>query len=112
MGAGYLPDFQGQELPIRQSGAVRSVADIKETGVRVVDDRAANHFPEPIAASGTDDVLVGRIRGDRSQTEGMGLELFVSGDQLRKGAALNAIQIVECLSSRKPTADSRQPLNS
>ena len=66
-------------------------------GVRVVDDRLANKHPEPIDASGGDDVLVGRIRRDLSQDDGYGLDLFVSGDQLRKGAALNAIQIAELL---------------
>lgn len=64
-------------------------------GVRVVDDREGNRFPEPIDASGIDDVLVGRIREDTSQEPGKGLNLFVAGDQLRKGAALNAIQIAE-----------------
>jgi len=66
-------------------------------GLRVVDDRAANRFPEPLEASGRDEVLVGRIRADLSQPEGMGLSLFVSGDQIRKGAALNGIQIAEHL---------------
>jgi aspartate-semialdehyde dehydrogenase len=70
-------------------------------GVRIVDDRAGNKFPEPIDASGGDDVLVGRIRADISQEPGRGLELFVAGDQLRKGAALNAVQIAECLVNRK-----------
>ncbi len=69
-------------------------------GVRVVDDRAANRFPMPIDADGKDDVLVGRIRADTSQADGRGLALFVSGDQLRKGAALNAVQIAELLASR------------
>ena len=69
-------------------------------GVRVVDDRAANKHPEPLEASGGDDVLVGRIRRDVSQEDGRGLDLFVSGDQLRKGAALNAIQIAELLLER------------
>jgi aspartate-semialdehyde dehydrogenase len=69
-------------------------------GVRVVDDRVANKHPEPLEASGGDDVLVGRIRRDLSQDEGYGLDLFVSGDQLRKGAALNAIQIAELLLER------------
>jgi len=69
-------------------------------GLRVVDDRAGNHFPEPIDASGIDNVLVGRIRADMSQPPGKGLDLFVSGDQLRKGAALNAIQIAERLMAR------------
>jgi aspartate-semialdehyde dehydrogenase len=67
-------------------------------GVRLVDDREANKFPEPIDASGQDDVLVGRIRADISQEPGTGLDLFVAGDQLRKGAALNGIQIAELLS--------------
>ena len=66
-------------------------------GVRIVDDRAANRFPEPIDAAGGDDVLVGRIRADLSQDPGQGLELFVAGDQIRKGAALNAVQIAERL---------------
>jgi len=66
-------------------------------GVRVVDDPAANRFPMPIEASGQDDVLVGRIRQDLSQSDGRGIDLFVSGDQLRKGAALNAVQILELL---------------
>ena len=66
-------------------------------GVRIVDDRAANRFPEPLAASGRDEVLVGRIRADAGQAPGMGLSLFVSGDQIRKGAALNGVQIAERL---------------
>lgn len=64
-------------------------------GVRVVDDRAANRFPMPLEASGGDDVLVGRIRADASQPPGRGLDLFACGDQLRKGAALNAVQMAE-----------------
>jgi len=64
-------------------------------GIRLVDDRSANRFPEPAGATGIDDVLVGRIRADVSQSPGMGLDLFVCGDQLRKGAALNALQIAE-----------------
>ncbi len=66
-------------------------------GVRIVDDRDANRFPEPADATGRDEVFVGRIRADRSQPPGMGLDLFVCGDQLRKGAALNAVQIAERL---------------
>ncbi len=62
-------------------------------GIRVVDERDKNYFPMPIEASGKDDILVGRIREDRSVKNG--IALFVSGDQLRKGAALNAVQIAE-----------------
>ncbi|MEM7738529.1 MAG: aspartate-semialdehyde dehydrogenase [Deinococcota bacterium] len=77
-------------------------------GVQIIDDRASNHFPTPQLASGQDDVLVGRIRAD-SSLEG-GLVLFVAGDQIRKGAALNAVQIAEgmlaegFLSNHVPTA--------
>ena len=69
----------------------------KAPGVRIVDDRERNYFPMPIDASGRDDILVGRIRQDVSQPGGIGIDMFVSGDQLRKGAALNAIQIAELL---------------
>lgn len=51
----------------------------------------------PIDASGRDEVLVGRVREDLSQPKGKGIELFLSGDQLLKGAALNAVQIAELL---------------
>ncbi len=64
-------------------------------GVRVIDDRERNYFPMPIEASNHDDVLVGRVRKDISRPDGRGLDLWVSGDQLRKGAALNAVQIAE-----------------
>jgi aspartate-semialdehyde dehydrogenase len=66
-------------------------------GVRIVDDAVGNHFPMPIEASGQDDVLVGRIRRDASDPSGCSLALFVAGDQLLKGAALNAVQIAERL---------------
>jgi hypothetical protein len=69
----------------------------KAPGVKLVDDREANHFPMPLEASGQDDVLVGRIRQDISRDDGRGIELFVSGDQIRKGAATNAVQIGERL---------------
>ena len=59
--------------------------------------RKAPPGPSPVPRSGRDAVYVGRIRRDLSQPEGMGLDLFVCGDQLRKGAALNAVQIAETL---------------
>jgi len=70
-------------------------------GVRVLDDRASGVFPTALAASGEDDVLVGRIRpeplpgeaGSRNRRFG----LLVAGDQLRRGAALNAVQIAEIM---------------
>lgn len=62
-------------------------------GVRVVDDPARLLFPTPRDAEGQDDVLVGRIRQDPSHA--CGLDLWVTGDQIRKGAALNAVEIAE-----------------
>jgi aspartate-semialdehyde dehydrogenase len=69
----------------------------KAPGVKLVDDRAKNYFPMPIESSDQDDVFAGRIRQDISQPNGCGIDLFISGDQLRKGAALNAVQIAELL---------------
>jgi aspartate-semialdehyde dehydrogenase len=66
-------------------------------GVKIVDNPEKNHFPMPLEASGQDDVLVGRIRQDISRDDGRGIDLFVSGDQIRKGAASNAVQIAERL---------------
>lgn len=64
-------------------------------GVKLVEDWRANHFPMPIEATGKDEVLVGRIRQDISHP--CSLELWLCGDQIRKGAALNAVQIAELL---------------
>ncbi len=65
----------------------------KAPGIRLVDDREKNYFPMPIEANGELDILVGRIRKDFSHPRG--LALFISGDQLLKGAAWNAVQIAE-----------------
>jgi len=75
------------------------VRDLLNTapGVSVMDDRENNRFPMPIDASGKDDVYVGRIRQDFSIPDNRGINIWVAGDQLRKGAALNAIQIAEKL---------------
>jgi aspartate-semialdehyde dehydrogenase len=55
--------------------------------------------PSPLEAAGVDPSLVGRIRADQSAPEGRGLALFLSNDNLRKGAALNAIQIAELVAA-------------
>jgi len=67
-------------------------------GVTVVDDPANAHYPMAIEAAGGDQVLVGRIREDRSRPNG--LALWVVADNLRKGAALNGVQIAELLARR------------
>ena len=64
-------------------------------GVQVFDDVANDKYPMPLLAAGKDDCYVGRIRKDVSCDKG--LSFFISGDQLRKGAALNAVQIAELL---------------
>jgi len=63
--------------------------------VKVVDDPERNIYPMPIDATGQDDILVGRIREDTSLPAG--IDMWVVGDQLLKGAALNAVQIAELL---------------
>jgi len=67
----------------------------KAPGVKVVDDLAQHVYPMPLLGAGNDDTLVGRIRKDLSQERG--LALFVVSDNLRKGAATNAVQIADLL---------------
>jgi aspartate-semialdehyde dehydrogenase len=83
------------EQPLDEDEARRLLAEAP--GVRLLDDREGNRFPTPLDATQRDEILVGRIRRDRSRPEGDSLDLFVCGDQLRKGAALNAVQIAELL---------------
>lgn len=92
----------GRDADMREVREVLASA----AGVRVVDDRARNAFPTPMKASGGDEVLVGRVRMgggvlggpvglDGGRERGREVQLMLSGDQLRKGAALNAVQIAE-----------------
>jgi aspartate-semialdehyde dehydrogenase len=81
------------EEPITPEAARQTLAEAE--GVRVVDEPASGRYPTPLESAGIDDVLVGRIRqpGGEPNT----LLLFAAGDNLRKGAALNAVQIAELL---------------
>lgn len=95
-----VPVFTGHSLSINAEFA-RPLSPQRATelleqaaGVTVVD------VPTPLAAAGADDSLVGRIRRDPGVPDGRGLALFVSSDNLRKGAALNTIQIAELLAAR------------
>jgi aspartate-semialdehyde dehydrogenase len=83
------------ERPMSATEA-RAILD-RAPGVRVVDDFASGVYPTPLDADGEDDVLVGRIREDLGHPGG--LLLWVVGDNLRKGAATNAVQIAEGLLS-------------
>ncbi|MFJ2835573.1 aspartate-semialdehyde dehydrogenase [Nocardia sp. NPDC087230] len=92
-----VPVFTGHSLSINAEFAepisVQQAQELlaKAPGVRLVG------VPTPLAAAGQDDSLVGRIRQDPGVPSGRGLALFISGDNLRKGAALNTIQIAEVL---------------
>lgn len=66
-------------------------------GVTVVNNPKENVFPTPLSASNKDNVEVGRVRKDISRDDNKGLDLFVCGDQVKKGAALNAVQVAELL---------------
>jgi aspartate-semialdehyde dehydrogenase len=76
------------------AGVARKLLEAS-AGIVVEDDAAAQRYPTPLGAAGTDTVHVGRIRDDRSREHG--LAMFVSVDNLRKGAATNAVQVAELL---------------
>ncbi|MCV7303460.1 aspartate-semialdehyde dehydrogenase [Mycobacterium barrassiae] len=94
-----VPVYTGHSLsinaefaePLSVARATELLADAP--GVKLVD------VPTPLAAAGIDETLVGRIRQDPGVPDGRGLALFLSGDNLRKGAALNTIQIAELLAA-------------
>ncbi|KUH82696.1 MULTISPECIES: aspartate-semialdehyde dehydrogenase [unclassified Mycobacterium] len=94
-----VPVYTGHSLSLNlefaQPLSVQRAVELLESapGVKVVD------VPTPLAAAGVDDSLVGRIRQDPGVENGRGLALFVSSDNLRKGAALNTIQIAELLAA-------------
>ncbi len=71
----------------------------KSPGIEIIEDYKNNRFPMPNDVMGRDNVAVGRLRTDISQPNG--LELWLCGDQIRKGAALNAVQIAELLIPKK-----------
>ncbi|AFT98286.1 aspartate-semialdehyde dehydrogenase [Nocardia brasiliensis] len=96
-----VPVFTGHSLSVNaefdQPLSVEQAKEIlaKAPGVKLVE------VPTPLQAAGADDSLVGRIRQDPGVPDGRGLALFISGDNLRKGAALNTIQIAEVLLSNR-----------
>lgn len=95
-----VPVFTGHSLSINAEFdrpiSPQQATELLENapGVRLVD------VPTPLAAAGADETLVGRIRTDPGVPDGRGLALFLAGDNLRKGAALNTIQIAELLAAR------------
>ena len=99
-----VPVFTGHSLsinvefanPITPERAVEVLTDAP--GVQLTD------IPTPLLAAGNDPSYVGRIRQDQSAPDGKGLVLFISNDNLRKGAALNAVQIAELVAAKLPAA--------
>ena len=93
-----VPVFTGHSLSINAAFAAPiSVAEAKRRAGRLARRRALSDVPTPLEAAGRDASYVGRIRVDPTVEGGRGLVLFVSNDNLRKGAALNAVQIAELL---------------
>ena len=85
-----------EPFPVQEARELLAVAP----GVELIEDFAANRFPMPTDVTGRDAVAIGRIRQDLSDSHA--LELWLCGDQIRKGAALNAIQIAERLMAPPP----------
>jgi aspartate-semialdehyde dehydrogenase len=84
-------------IELEQDATVEEIYAVlrKAEGVEVLEERGKNRWPMPLDASGKDPVFVGRVRKDLSQPKT--IDLWVVGDQIRKGAALNAVQIAEKL---------------
>ncbi|MGE5551473.1 MAG: aspartate-semialdehyde dehydrogenase, partial [Bacteroidota bacterium] len=84
-------------IEFEKDPSVEEVYDVlsRAEGVQVLEDRSQNRWPMPIDAAAKDPVFVGRVRKDVSQPNT--IDLWVVGDQIRKGAALNAVQIAEKL---------------
>ncbi|WP_204913645.1 aspartate-semialdehyde dehydrogenase [Microlunatus spumicola] len=98
-----VPVFTGHSLAVHAEFADDLSADqatallAEAAGVELMD------VPTPLDAAGRDPSYVGRIRADRSAPEGKGLVMFISNDNLRKGAALNAVQIAELIAGQQPS---------
>ncbi|MCM3555348.1 aspartate-semialdehyde dehydrogenase [Janibacter melonis] len=96
-----VPVFTGHSLAIHAEFErdidVERALELLEAAPGVV----VTDHPNPLEATGRDEVFVGRVRADQAAPEGKGLVLFVVGDNLRKGAALNAVQVAEELLARR-----------
>ncbi|MGO4361491.1 aspartate-semialdehyde dehydrogenase [Terrabacter sp. 2TAF16] len=96
-----VPVFTGHSLAIHAEFAEdispEEALDLLKNAPGVI----VTDVPNPLEAAGRDEVFVGRVRADQAAPEGKGLVLFVVGDNLRKGAALNAVQIAEALVARR-----------
>ncbi|WP_344801864.1 aspartate-semialdehyde dehydrogenase [Microlunatus ginsengisoli] len=96
-----VPVFTGHSLAIHAEFADDISPDQARALLADAAGVALTDVPNPLAAAGRDPSYVGRIRADQSAPDGKGLVLFVSNDNLRKGAALNAVQIAELVAARQ-----------
>lgn len=99
-----VPVFTGHSLSINAEFARPISADRAREVLAAAPGVQLSDVPTPLEAAGQDPSFVGRVREDQSAPEGRGLVLFVSNDNLRKGAALNAVQIAELVAARKLVA--------
>jgi len=96
-----VPVFSGHSLAIHAEFAEDISPEQALDALKNAPGVAISEVPNPLEATGRDEVFVGRIRRDQAAPEGKGLVLFLVGDNLRKGAALNAVQIAEELVRRR-----------
>jgi aspartate-semialdehyde dehydrogenase len=99
-----VPVFTGHSLSINAEFARELTPERATELLATAPGVQLTEVPTPLQAAGADPSLVGRIRSDESAPEGRGLALFISNDNLRKGAALNAVQIAELIAAAVPTA--------
>ena len=95
-----VPVFTGHSLSINAEFARDITPDRAREVLAQAPGVVLDEVPTPLQAAGKDPSFVGRIRADQSAPENRGLELFISNDNLRKGAALNAVQIAELVAAR------------
>ncbi|USQ75378.1 aspartate-semialdehyde dehydrogenase [Ornithinimicrobium cryptoxanthini] len=95
-----VPVFTGHSLSLHAEFAEPLSPEQARKALEGAPGVALADVPTPLAAAGQDPSFVGRIRADQSAPEGHGLVLFVSNDNLRKGAALNAVQLAEAVVAR------------
>jgi aspartate-semialdehyde dehydrogenase len=99
-----VPVFTGHSLSINAEFGSELTPERATELLATAPGVQLTEVPTPLQAAGADPSLVGRIRRDESAPEGRGLVLFISNDNLRKGAALNAVQIAELIAAAVPTA--------
>ncbi|MEN3123359.1 aspartate-semialdehyde dehydrogenase [Janibacter sp. LM] len=96
-----VPVFTGHALAVHAEFEREITPERATELLEAAEGVVVTAVPNPLEAAGKDDVYVGRIRADQSVVDGKGLTLFVVGDNLRKGAALNAVQIAEAIVARQ-----------